>query len=56
MPPSLASAIAMRSSDTDCMMAETRGIFMLNPGSSPFLKRTTGVFSETFAGIHSTEE
>ena len=57
MPPSRASAHAMRSPDTDCMMADTIGMFMLKAGSSsPLRNLTTGVFNETLAGVHSLEE
>ena len=55
-PPSFARAIAIRSSDTDCMIADTIGMFMEIAGSSPFLNFTSGVFRETCAGIHSAEE
>ena len=55
-PPSRARAMAMRSSDTDCMTAETRGMFIERGGSSPRRKRHRGVRSETFAGTQSVEE
>ena len=51
IPPSFAKAIAILSSETDCMMAETMGIFKLMGHSSlPFLYFTRGVFKLTFAG------
>ena len=57
MPPSLASAHAIFSPETDCMIAETIGIFKESSGSSfPFRNFTSGVFKETFAGVHSAEE
>ena len=52
MPPSVASATASLSPETDCMMAETIGIFMEMAGSSPFRNFTSGVFSDTFSGMH----
>ena len=55
-PPSLASATANLSPDTDCMIADTSGIFMVIADSSPRRYRTSGVRSETFAGTHSEEE
>ena len=55
-PPSFASAMAMVSFETACMMAETIGMFMEIFGSSPFLNFTSGVFSETFVGMHLSEE
>jgi len=55
-PPSLARAVAMLSSETDCMIAETIGIFKVIAGSSPFLNLTRGVFKLTSAGIHCAEE
>ena len=56
MPPSVASATPMSTPETDCMMAETMGMFRLIWGSSPRLKRTSGVLSETLLGMHSEEE
>ena len=53
IPPSFASAIPKLSPDTDCMTALIIGIFKEIAGSSPFLKRTSGVFSETLVGIFS---
>ena len=55
-PPSLDRATASLSLETDCMMAETMGIFKLIAGSSPFLNFTSGVTSVTLSGIHSEEE
>ena len=37
-------------------MAETKGIFIVREGFSPFLNLTSGVFKSTFAGIHSADE
>ena len=51
-PPVTGMDAAMRSSDTDCMIAEVIGMFMEIFGSSPFLNFTNGVFKETFAGMH----
>ena len=48
--------MAMVSFETACMMAETIGMFMEIFGSSPFLNFTSGVFSETFVGMHLSEE
>ena len=56
IPPSLARAIAILSSETACMIADTRGIFIFIAGSSPFLNLTTGVSRLTFAGIQSADE
>ena len=56
MPPSVASAMPMSSPETDCMMAETMGMLSEMAGSSPRLKRVSGVFNETFVGTHSEEE
>ena len=44
------------SPDTACMTAETMGTFMVRGHSSPFLKRTTGVFKDTLAGMQCSEE
>ena len=52
-PPSLARAIAIVSLETDCMMAETRGMDMVMADSSPFLNLTRGVFRETLLGTQS---
>ena len=46
----------MSTPDTDCMMAETMGMFRVIAGSSPRLKRVSGVLSETFVGTHSEDE
>ena len=54
-PPSRASAMAMVSLDTDCMMAETMGMFRLMAGSSwPFRYFTRGVRRDTLAGMQSS--
>ena len=51
-PPSFARAIAIRSSDTDCMIAETIGILrVIGDSSSSGRYFTSGVLSETFAGM-----
>ena len=52
MPPARARAMAMEWSDTDCMRAEASGTVRLMAGSSPCLKRTMGLFSETAAEVH----
>ena len=54
--PSLAKAIAILSSDTACIIAETNGTFSDNAGSSPFLNLTSGVFKLTFSARHSVDE
>ena len=58
MPPSVASATAIRSPDTACMMAETIGMFRLIAGFSPaaLLYLTSGVLRLTFAGRQSFPE
>ena len=56
MPPSVARATPMSTPETDCMIAETIGIFSVMAGSSPRLKRVSGVFSDTLLGMHSEEE
>lgn len=53
-PPSFASAMASLSSETDCMIADTMGIFREMAGSSPLRKRVSGVRSETLAGTQSS--
>ena len=55
-PPSVASAMAMPSSATACMMADTMGMFNEMAGSSPRLNFTSGVFRLTSAGMHWAEE
>ena len=55
-PPSLARASPIFSPETACMMALTIGILSDIEGSLPFLNRTSGVLSDTFAGMHSDEE
>ena len=42
--------------ETDCMIAETRGIFMERVGSSPRLNLTSGVLRETLAGMQFASE
>ena len=51
MPPSLASAIAMVSLETDCMIADAKGTLSVIADSSPFLNLTKGVFRLTFDGM-----
>ena len=54
-PPSLASATASVSFDTDCMIAETIGIFrLMGQSSCPLRYLTSGVLSETRSGTHSS--
>jgi len=55
-PPSCESATAMRGPETDCMMADTIGMLRVIGDTSPRWKRTSGVFSETLAGMFSAEE
>ena len=55
-PPLFASATARRSPETDCMIADVIGMFSVIALSSPFLNLTSGVFSETFAGMHALDE
>ena len=55
-PPSLARAMASVSFETDCMIAETIGMFRLSGHSScPLRYRTRGVFSETLSGMHCSD-
>ena len=56
IPPSRANAHAMRSPETDCMIADTIGIFNSIADFSPLRNFTKGVFNETFAGVHSALE
>ena len=56
MPPSFARAMAMVSLETDCMTAETMGMFMERGHSSPLLNRTMGVRRLTLEGMQSAEE
>ena len=51
-PPFRASAIANPESETDCIIAETNGMFSSMADFSPFLYFTKGVFNETLVGIH----
>ena len=55
-PPSFASAIAIVSFETACMIADVMGMFIESFGSSPFLNFTSGVFSETLFGMHLSDE
>ena len=51
-PPLRASSMANLGPDTDCMIAETKGMFSSIAGFSPTLCFTSGVFSETLVGTH----
>ena len=55
IPPSFARATASVSFETDCITAETIGMFIVKGHFSPafLLYRTIGVFKFTFAGIQS---
>ena len=55
-PPFLASSMDIFSPDTDCMIADTIGIFNVMAGSSPFLNFTSGVLIDTLAGMQSVPE
>ena len=49
--------MAMVSLDTDCMMADTMGMFMESGQSScPLRYFTSGVFRLTAEGMHSDDE
>ena len=52
----MARATANRSPDTDCIMAEVSGMFIIISGSSPFLYFTRGVLRDTFAGMQFSSE
>jgi hypothetical protein len=56
IPPSRARATAILLSDTDCIIAETNGMFSEIADSSPLRNFTAGVLSEIFEGIHSADE
>ena len=55
-PPSFASAIAILSFETACMIADVIGMFIEIFGSSPFLNFTSGVLRETLFGMHLSDE
>ncbi len=56
-PPSVASAMAIVSLETACMMAEVMGMFIISGhSSSPLRYLTSGVFRLTFVGMHAAEE
>ena len=56
-PPCLARAMASFSPETDCMIAETMGMFMVRgQASSPLRYLTSGVLRLTAVGMHSEEE
>ena len=52
----MARATPMSTPETDCMMAETMGMLRERAGSSPRRNFTSGVLSETLAGMFSAEE
>jgi len=54
-PPFLANAIARLWSETDCIIAETAGIFNCISDFSPFENLTRGTFNETLAGKQSLD-
>ena len=56
IPPSRANAIAIPSFDTDCMHADTNGIFIDSGDSSPFLNLQRGVLNVTFEGTQFSDE
>ena len=51
-PPLRANSMASSGPDTDCMIAETNGMFNSMADCSPALNLTSGVFSDTLVGIH----
>ncbi len=53
IPPARARAMAMAWSDTDCMIAELKGMASWIAASWPFAYRTSGVESETDSAEHS---
>ena len=55
-PPHFAKAIAKLSSETACIIAETKGTFNSNEGLSPFLNLTIGAVSLTLLGIQSNRD
>ena len=56
IPPSRANAIAMLSSETDCIHAETNGMFIDSGDSSPLRNLHRGVLSVTFEGTQFSDE
>jgi len=52
-PPFLARAIAILSSDTDCIIADTKGMFKYKSDSEPFLNFVNGVLRLILSGVHS---
>ena len=48
--------MASSSPDTDCMIADVIGMFIVIFGSSPFLNLVTGVLSDTFSTLQSADE
>ena len=46
----------MLSSETDCIQAETNGMFIDSGDSSPFLNLHNGVRNETFEGTQFSDE
>ena len=55
-PPSRANATAIVSFETDCMHAETNGMFIDSGESSPFLNLHRGVRNVTFEGTQFSDE
>ena len=55
-PPSRARAAASFSPDTDCITAETRGMFMDRAGASFIRYLQRGVTKLTFCGVQAEEE
>ena len=55
-PPSRARAAASFSPDTDCITADTRGMFMDRAGASPTRNLQIGVTRDTFCGVQAEEE
>ncbi len=51
MPPARANAIANRSSETACMIAEVNGMFSIRFGPSSLRYFVRGVLSETLSGV-----
>ena len=53
IPPFFANAIAILLSETDCIIADVKGILSFNSGSSPFLYLIRGVLKSTFSTTQS---
>ena len=56
IPPSRAKAIAMLSSETDCIIALVKGMFIERGDSSPFLNLQRGARKETLEGTQFSDE